>query len=1487
MKIRDSKAFPLYDAALEQDACGVGFVAHLDGSQSCEPLREALFALSHLEHRGARDADRKTGDGAGVMFQVPQAFFRDEYRRLTGDDPGVHRMAVGMCFLPDAGTRSYSRSKAVIKQTLIDHGFSSFVWRTVPIRHDLLGDRAMETLPEIEQVLLLIEPWLEESDVERRLFLLRRDIESRLNEARLQSAYIASLSSRTIIYKGMLSASSLGDFYTDLRNGRMVSAFAIFHQRYSTNTFPSWSLAQPFRRVAHNGEINTLSGNRLWTKVRSALLTGSSWHRSRDLLDPILPEQTSDSANLDAILELMALSERSLPHSLAMLMPSAWESRDHWPEDVRAFYQYHACIMEPWDGPAAVVFGDGKFVGACLDRHGLRPARYKITHDNLIVLGSEVGLLDTHESRVVERGRLGPGQMVVLDVTHGKLYFDKDVKDTLAAARPYKAWLDARLVHLDDVQSEKVSLLASVDAQDLTARQAAFGYSAEEAKFIFEPMAIEGKEPVGSMGDDTPLSILSHLPRVLSTYVRQRFAQVTNPPIDSIRERSGMSLDVVIGPQLDWLAVDPEHARKFILPSPFLHDRSLGAITAHYAGAVSILETVFGLEESLDHALIALCQSAQDRVLSGAKVLILSDRHLVDQHHVPIPPLLAIGAVHHHLCRAKLRHKVSLIVQSGEPRDVHHMATLLGFGASAVHPYLAHEIIAHQLSNEEHAPDALITTYNQVLDKGLLKVMAKMGISTLRSYCGAQLFEIIGLSHDVVERCFTGAPSVLGGLAFEHIEQDARRRHGAGFEQENKRLQDQGMYRFRRGGERHGWSPQMLKAIKKFRASLAQEDYDHYAQAATQGPPNAIRDLLVWKRGINAVPLEDVESVDAICARFTSAAMSLGSLSPEAHRTLVRAMNIIGGKSNTGEGGEDPAYYSDGPRDAIARIKQIASGRFGVTTQYLMHAEEIEIKMAQGSKPGEGGQIPGHKVSAYIAGLRRSVPGQPLISPPPHHDIYSIEDLAQLIDDLRQVNPGARIGVKLVAERGVGTIAAGVAKAGADVILISGHEGGTGASPLSSIKNAGSPWELGLAETQQILVRNNLRGRVLLRTDGGLKTGRDIVIAALLGAEEYNFGTAALVALGCRYVRQCHSNTCPVGIATQREDLRERYDGDVDQLVAFLRSLAEHVRQILAYMGKRSLQEIIGRTDLLRARPDLEHERAALLDLKVLMPRPTKHQVIRRDPNYERFSEPTLNERIVRDMAQAVDQARPAHAMYDIRNTDRTVGATLAGVIASRYGETMTPGTIHLTFKGCAGQSFGAFLTEGVRLVLRGEANDYVGKGMNGGEIIVGLNRPQHGEASPMLAGNTILYGATGGRLFIAGRVGERFAVRNSGAMAVVEGVGAHACEYMTRGQVAILGPVGENFGAGMTGGMAYVLNASDDLQQSIHPDFVRMDALSAQDERALFEMISRHVHVTNSTRGKAILEDWASYRTQFCKISPVGSPDSLPLTILPSRIVA
>lgn len=1475
--------FPLDDPALERDACGVGFVAHLDGSRSCEPLREAIFALTHLAHRGAKDADAKTGDGAGIMTQLPTKFFAAEYERLTHEPVGVRRVAVGSFFLPDAGTRSYTESKTLVRDCLAQHGFTAAVWRHVPIKPEVLGQKARQTMPELEQLILLVEPWIDATIIERRLYLLRRDIEQRAKVKGLSQLYAVSLSCRTIIYKGMMVGEVLGEFYADLHHEDFVTSYTVFHQRYSTNTMPSWALAQPFHRIAHNGEINTIGGNRFWMQTRQSLLGDSLWRGDEALLDPIMPESSSDSSGLDAALELLSLSGRSLPHSLTMLMPAAYKRRADLTDQVRAFFDYHACISEPWDGPAAVVFGDGDFVGACLDRNGLRPARYKITRDNLIVLGSEVGLLGLHESRVKERGRLGPGQMIVLDVTRGLIYRDEDVKQTLATSRPYQQWISTRRTHHKPQEGVSRLLEGVIDEASLPNLQNAFGYSAEEAKFIFEPMVIEGHEPIGSMGDDTPLSALSATPRLLPAYFKQRFAQVTNPPIDSIRESAVMDLEVIMGRRRSWLESDPEHARKLIVDGPVLDAADMAGIEAHYGERCALIPVLFDVEaghEGFERALDRACHEAERAVRHGAEVLVLSDLG-VNAQDAPLPILLAVGAVNHHLRRQGLRHATSLIAQSGEPREVHHLATLIGYGADALHPYLAQLTIARSIGAADELDDPThqaerLGRYREVLHKGLLKIMAKMGISVLRSYHGAQLFDIIGLGPKVVARAFEGTSSVLGGMELEQLAQEAITRHQRGFVNEQpERLDDHGYYRFRRGGELHAWSPTMLKAIKGFRASLSMEDYKKFSEQAHDHEPISLRDLWDFESTSTPIPIDEVEPVEAICSRFTSAAMSLGSLSPETHATLAIAMNRIGGKSNTGEGGEDPAYYEPGSplHEAIAKIKQVASGRFGVTTEYLMHAQEIEIKMAQGSKPGEGGQIPGDKVSPLIARLRRSSPGVPLISPPPHHDIYSIEDLAQLIFDLRQVNPKARICVKLVSGRGVGTIAAGVAKAGADTILISGHDGGTGASPLSSIKNAGGPWELGLAEVQQVLIRNNLRERVLLRTDGGLKTGRDVLTAALLGAEEYNFGTAALVVLGCRYVRQCHSNTCPVGIATQREDLRARYDGDADQLVAYLRAVAQEVRELLAQMGLRSLDEAIGQAERLRLKAQLP-EKAKLLDVSALMAPAPKGAARRHDPQWRRPEEPTLNMKLVAELGEAVLAGRQTQATYTIHNTDRTVGAMLSGMIAAKYGHAGLPeGTVQLNLHGCAGQSFGAFLAQGMRVTLYGESNDYVGKGMSGGELVVRLTQQPAARHEPILAGNTLLYGATGGSLFISGSVGERFAVRNSGAQAVVEGVGAHGCEYMTGGTVIILGRTGDNFAAGMTGGVAYIYDPAGEFEGRYHKDFVSITRQGPADLEVVQDLLKRHVRYTDSQRAQDILARWSQTQQAFWRVTPHTAP--------------
>ena len=1281
------RAYPMWQRRAERDACGTGFVADLGGRASHEVLREALYAVSNLAHRGAVDADRKTGDGAGVMFGLPQLFFCEEYARLSGEDPGARRAAVGVFFLPEAGTRAYPQAKALVERELERRGLTSWAWRHVPMHTEVLGAKARQTLPDIEHLILMVDPWTDIHTVERRLWALRRTIEQAASAEDLP-LYVASMSCRTIVYKGLMIAPMLADVFVDLGRESIETSFAVFHQRYSTNTLPTWNLAQPFRRVAHNGEINTLDGNHFWAEVRSAQRRASVWRddEGRGQRWPLLPEGASDSACLDAALELLTLSGRSLPHAMAMLVPAAQDTDPQADPDLAAFYDYHACVTEPWDGPAAVVFADGDIVGASLDRNGLRPLRYKLMREGMIVVGSEAGVLDLPEARVQARGRLGPGQMLAVDLVRGRLHGDEAIKRTLSRTRPWRAWIERGLGRLKPAPepAAQIAQLGDRGRLERAALQNVFGYSAEERRFLFEPMAREGDEPIGSMGDDTPLAVLSRQPRLVCTYFKQRFAQVTNPPIDPIREAASMDLRVVLGARPDWLEEIPEHAEKLMLSGPVLTRAELAGVEAHFEGRAARLDAVWSVEQGpagLRPALRQLCERAGRAVDEGAEVLILSDLG-VDAHMAPMPMLLVVGAVNHYLRRVGKRHQASLVVESGEPREVHHIATLIGYGAAAVQPWLAEWTIADEIAGEDEECAPLIERWRAVLRKGLLKVMAKMGISVLRGYHGAQLFEAVGLGDEVIRACFTGTPSQVGGVGFERLGAEALARHARGTTHERAgRLDDQGHFRFRRSGELHAWSPKMLRAIKLMqRAEDPAPHYAEYVAAAHGRDPISLRDLMEWAPPGEPVPLEQVEPARAIATRFTSAAMSLGSLSPETHHTLAVAMNRLGGKSNTGEGGEDPRYYDEGPAEAIAKIKQVASGRFGVTTEYLMRAEEIEIKMAQGSKPGEGGQIPGHKVTGLIARLRRSVPGVALISPPPHHDIYSIEDLAQLIWDLRQVNPRARICVKLVAEAGVGTIAAGVAKAGADTILISGHDGGTGASPLSSIKNAGLALGAGLSEAQQVLMLNGLRGRVLLRTDGGLRTGRDVVIAALLGAEEYNFGTAALVALGCR---TCASATRTPARSASPPSARicaQRFDGDADQLVAFLLAVAERgarapgrAGRALARRGHRP-----GRALRRRALPD--HPKAASVDLSALLPAPGG--VPRRhDPTLSAPREPTLNDRIALEVSEAIECGVPVRARYKVRNTDRTVGARAAGKIAARWGlEGLPEATIRLDF---------------------------------------------------------------------------------------------------------------------------------------------------------------------------------------------------------------
>ncbi len=1500
----------------ERDACGVGFVADLKGAARHEILRWALEALSRLQHRGAVSADAETGDGAGVLFQLPQGFFRREAMRLGARLCRRERLAVGMTFLPPE-SEALTEARRVIEETV--RGWACWPgrlrvrwigWRPVPIARAVLGEKAVAECPAIEQFLISSgEELCSGERFEREVYLIRKQIERRMRELSL-SAYIVSLSHRTLVYKGLMVSSQLGRFYPDLQNRSFKTSFAIFHQRYSTNTLPNWTLAQPFRLLAHNGEINTLQGNRNWMRAREAGLRESAWGEQAELLSPILWEEGSDSANLDNALELLVLSGRSLLHAVMMLVPEAHEGIPDLDEDVRAFYEYHECLMEPWDGPAALCFSDGRIVGAALDRNGLRPARYLVTEDGLVVVASEVGVLPISEERIVEKGRLGPGMILAVDTTQGVLLRNAELKRTMATRRPYAQWVRTYLVRESGEGSYGPARTdgGGRETDASVCRQRAFGYTIEDLDFLLKPMVFEGKEPTGSMGDDTPLSVLSQKPRLLYTYFQQRFAQVTNPPIDSLREQLVMSLSTLIGARGHWLEESPEACRLIKLRSPIMDEERLAWVLRQCDGRWRRLDVVFPVSDGpsgLRPAVRRVCEEAERAVREGANLLLLSDRAM-DAERAPIPMLLAVGAVHHHLIRCGLRLRASVIVESGEPREEHHFACLLGYGASAIYPYLAMET-AQAMARERGAdPVEALRNYVRAIERGLLKIMSKMGISVLLSYHGAQVFEAIGLARDLVDECFTRTPSRIGGVSYEGVAQDVLRLHEAAFRMAALRLEDHGFYRFRQQGEYHAFNPNVIRALQRAVRANDREAFRTYVRVVEERPPVALRDLLDFRRAAIFLPLEEVEPVEAIVRRFSTSAMSHGALSREAHEAIAIAMNRLGARSNSGEGGEDPQRYrprpsGDWPNSAI---KQVASARFGVTPEYLCSAVELEIKIAQGSKPGEGGQLPGHKVTSEIARIRHTLPGITLISPPPHHDIYSIEDLAQLIYDLRQINPLARIAVKLVAEAGIGTIAAGVAKAGADVIHVSGHEGGTGASPLGSIKHAGIPWELGLSEVHRVLCANRLRERVRVRVDGGLKTGRDVVVAALLGADEFGFGTAALVALGCVMARQCHLNTCPVGITSQREDLRARFLGRPEHIERFFLFIAEQVREILAALGVRRVDEIIGRTDLLVpkkvetkvAGPSLSEEwmvpilyREARLFLDELLcgnPRVSVQGAghrAERSPGVRQGraslsgarvnSSSTLDERLLPEVMPAIEGERTVRLALPIQNTDRAVGARIAGEIVRRYGDAGLPRTeIELQFRGSAGQSFGAFCVRGMRLILIGEANDYVGKGMHGGEIII---RPPEGALytwhESIIVGNTVLYGATGGRLFAAGRAGERFAVRNSGAIAVVEGVGDHGCEYMTGGLVLVLGEVGRNFAAGMTGGLAFVFDEGGQLPMRYNSELVRLKRVREDEVELVRLLLHEHLRATMSPRAQEILDRWDERKAFFWKVAPLG----------------
>ncbi|GIX47653.1 MAG: glutamate synthase [Candidatus Tectimicrobiota bacterium] len=1472
----------LYSPDQEHDSCGVGFVADVHGVRQHRILTTAVTAVINLTHRGAVSADGKSGDGAGVLTQIPYRLLRRVLAQrgitLSRDDD----LGVGMIFLPRKPETTRRLCQKIIEGTLVRHGIRLLGWREVPVDPRALGERARQTLPDIQQVLMARPLGLDDDAYERTLYLARKEIEAQIAGERIHDCYIPSFSHRTVVYKGMFVAPQLPRFYLDLQDSDYETALAVFHQRYSTNTFPNWFLAQPFRMLGHNGEINTLQANRNWMYAREPELYSSLWRQNVELLRPVIQPGGSDSMSLDNVLELLVMSGRDIRHALMMLIPEAWEQMPGMDQRLRAFYEFHACLTEPWDGPAAIAFSDGRIVGAVLDRNGFRPARYCMTDDGLVIMASEAGVIEVDPARVVRKGRLGPGQMIAVDTVAQRFFTNAEIKQYFAQRQDYEQWLQERLVRLSSTPvATGNGHFADGKPEALLSLQVAFGFTEEEAKYVLRPMFSEKKEPTWSMGDDTPPAVLSTRPRLLFNYFKQKFAQVTNPPIDPLREKLVMSLYTYLGPRRSFLEESPGHARLIRLASPVLLEHDMATLRQLPDFPAATLSTCFPVAEGaagLEAALDRLCEEASDAIDAGKALLILSDRG-VDAAHAAVPMLLAVGAVHHHLIRQGKRMKASLLAETGEAWEVHHLACLIGYGASAVHPYLALATVRQLAQAEEEGldPEQAVLNYKISLDYGLRKVMSKMGISTVSSYHGAQIFEAVGLSEALVERCFAGTASRLGGIGLAELAADVLARHREGFGAPPARLPDTGFYRYRKGGEAHAFNPNVVKALHKAVKSGTYEDYRAYAQLVNGREPLALRDLLRFRSDRSPIPVEEVEPIESIVRRFCTQAMSLGALSPEAHSTIARAMNRLGAKSNTGEGGEDPEWWHPFPNgdSAASKIKQVASGRFGVTPEYLVRAEELEIKMAQGSKPGEGGQIPGHKVAAHIARIRRAVEGIPLISPAPHHDIYSIEDLAQLIYDLKMVNPHARVCVKLVAEEGVGTIAAGVAKGYADVILISGYDGGTGASPLSSIKNAGSPWELGLSETQQVLVLNNLRSRVRLRVDGGMKTGRDVVIAACLGAEEYGFGTAAMVAVGCVMARQCHLNTCPVGVATQRPDLRARFPGSPEMAVRFFTHVAQEVREILASLGYRSLEEIIGRTDLLEPAPPTAHTKAWQLDLRPILAQADltgtlPHRCLQ--ARNDRPDEP-LDNRLIAEAAPAIEEQKPVRLFYPIRNVHRTVGARLAGAIARRWGDQGLPeGTIELHFVGSAGQSFGAFTVRGMRLILVGEANDYVGKGMGGGEIIV-KPPPEARFASHenVIMGNTVLYGATGGTLFAAGRAGERFAVRNSGALAVVEGIGDHGCEYMTAGCVVVLGETGRNFGAGMSNGTAYVLDEAGLFPGRINPEMIRLARLEeAQDIDTLYSLILRHQQATGSRRAADILARWEEMLPLFWKVIPL-----------------
>ena len=1480
----------LYDPENEHDACGVGMVLNLNGRSEHDIIRKGIQVLVNLLHRGATGADIHTGDGAGILIQIPDAFFRAEAARDSVQLPPLGAYGVGMIFLPQAQEKR-EECRHAMNRIIAEEGLESLHWRDVPVEPSAVGASARAEMPYISQV-FVADPHgaLKGCELERRLYVTRKRIEHEISLPAdgAEGFYICSFSSQTLIYKGMLSAQQVPLLYPDLNDERMTSAVAIVHQRYSTNTFPSWSLAQPFRMLAHNGEINTLRGNRNWMRARERNLRSEIFSEA-DLrkIVPIIQEHGSDSASLDNVLELLTLGGRDIYHSMMMLMPQAWGTRYPIGPDLRGFFEYHAGIMEPWDGPAAVAFTDGRYACAALDRNGLRPARYTRTRSGFLVLASEAGVLDIPPEEVMEKGALRPGQIMVADLQKGTLMYDKEVKTLVSRKQPYRRWVEKNRIDIHGFYNA-VGRVEVRSPDELLRQQRLFGYTREDTDRILECMASNGVEPVGSMGADQPLAVLSEKPQLLYWYFKQLFAQITNPPIDPIREELVMSLMTFIGISDDILNETPTHARLLKLRHPVLSNEDLQRVRAlQYPDYQSeVLSIAYTPEEkdpgkSLENAVEELCKKAESAIRSGKRILILSDRELAESE-VPIPALLAVSAVNQHLVQCALRTDRGIIIETGEAREVMHMALLLGYGASAICPWLAFESIAHMAELGELSiklgPAKAIENYIKALRKGLLKIMSKMGISTLRSYRNAQIFEAVGLSEKFVNRYFPGTASRVGGIGIDGIAREVlARKRNAEQSQSSRNLPVGGQYQWFAEGERHLWTAQTITLLQLACRSNDVSIYRRYAELINnqKNAPSTLRGLFTIKSANSSIPLEEVEPVEDIMRRFVTGAMSFGSLSREAHETLAIAMNRIGASSNSGEGGEDPARYPGLPNGDSRRseTKQIASGRFGVTVEYLVNARELQIKIAQGAKPGEGGQLPGHKVNEEIARVRHATPGVTLISPPPHHDIYSIEDIAQLIYDLRNANDTARISVKLVSELGVGTIAAGVAKARADMILISGGDGGTGASPLSSIKHAGVPWELGLAEAQQTLVLNKLRSRVRLQVDGQMKTGRDIVVAALLGAEEFGFATGPLVACGCLMMRKCHTNGCPVGIATQDPKLRARFAGKPEHVINFFRFIAGEVREYMAMLGFRKMDEMIGRVDLLGTEAAESVWKAHGLDFSKLFYRlEVPAGEMRKSIPQETALEEALDYKLLKEIQPAIDTASPVRIKSPIRNVNRTAGTLISSRIARKYGYPGLPDdNIVIEFSGTAGQSFGAFASSGLTLKLEGEANDYLGKGLSGGKIIV---YPPKGSAfdpeENTVAGNVILYGAVSGEVYLNGRAGERFAVRNSGAKAVVEGIGDHGCEYMTGGCVVVLGTTGVNFGAGMSGGIAYVLDADGRFDSNCNLDTIDLEVLDQEDAIILRKLVENHYRYTGSPKAFELLADWPRALAQFVKVFPM-----------------